>query len=437
MTRVLGRVGALAAMAAALAACGPPSGTSCAKPGFDDAQVKAGLPVWVRPSSDETTFRRHRAGATFTLVSATRDEVKVNEGKTLRTFRRADVILPANVKAGAAALQDEIEGCPRVVGVASLALPKASLACPGGPREIDADHLELLSPAWFTARTERRAYVAVLWLVAVGFPLWLRRATKRAERARYQARAEIDAASSAPRGGAKLGERTLDVLACTGCGGPVALVDAPSTTCAHCRAPVAIPPEYVALVRAAAELRAVAARHAAALRRFELAVNPLFAIPLAGATVGLFFALNHAGDVDAIGWAAPTMVGLLFGLFFATIGQLVAFADVRSRKEALAAAPIASGGHACRVCGAPLSSVEDGVARACVYCGAQSLLVADAAAAASRDRREAAEARASAGELVADARLHVLEMAQPVAFYVTLFTGLVAIVGTLLLGIVG
>jgi DNA-directed RNA polymerase subunit RPC12/RpoP len=411
-----------------------------ARPGIT-AATKKGTPVWARTDPEDTSLMRHSGSDFFQFDGMSGDEVRLHEGdassKRMITVRQDDVILPENVPSGALSLNDEFSECPRIVRVLELDLDRkqAVIDCNGSQKVTDSEKLELIQPIYYRQRLVHWGYVLALWLWVVGLPMSTRLLRAGAERRRL---ADATAAKRRPHG-KTLGHRDLEILTCRNCGGTVPLADKPETQCPHCRKPVTVPDEYVALVRESAQLNQLAVEHAKALRRLEIVSHPAFAIPMLLIGAGLVWAVRRAGDMtnETLAVFMPTMTGLVPGMLFGAIGQVVAFASVRKEKRGFLAVVDEKKQYCCRGCGAPLSSIHNGVGESCCYCGVQNLVLEASAAAAARAHDEAVQTDKSIGELVAETRLHVLEIARPLIFYSTLLTGFLAVILTILFAIVG
>lgn len=282
-------------------------------------------------------------------------------------------------------------------------------------------------------RRKRWSWIAGALLVAFGLPLLRARAIRRAEREGAEARAEGAAYEARAESlSAPLGQRVVEPLACSNCGAAVPLASGAATACRHCRASVPIPGVYARLVEVRAGLREALARQVEALAAHRRARSPWIAVPMLVGVGGcyLFASLRTASSGIELAQFVAGAAGV--GLVVGALGQATHDgAKLDAAVASLTARRTAGDGYACRTCGGPLATVEDGAAELCAYCGAQNLVLADTARAARRDAAHTAAVGHSVAALLADVRAARLEALRVPVQAIAAMAGVIALVGVI------
>jgi DNA-directed RNA polymerase subunit RPC12/RpoP len=174
----------------------------------------------------------------------------------------------------------------------------------------------------------------------------------------------------------------LAPLVCGACGAKLPLVAAPTSACPHCRAPYAIPEDYLAAAR-------VRDQHSAARRSLEqqwtaLATppSPIWEWVAAGLTIILPpFATTLVALVSP--WPVPMadMTLLVAMPCLLPGGALIVWSigtkgsTVQYQAALAAGVPERPGGApTCRNCGGPLNAAAEALTARCGYCGTDSLV---------------------------------------------------------------
>jgi uncharacterized Zn finger protein (UPF0148 family) len=371
-----------------------------AAPGFADGEVKAGDPLFVLDQVNRTFALSSDGQKIYRVVAVRGDLVDLGHGQTAH---RREVVPLSHLGPGVWLAPGDAN-CPTWVVATAVTAQGATASCKNGSVTWPLARLGLPTRERLQRKTQDIILSAGVLIVSLGALIlgWRKRQEAEASSAAARRALGSGAPPEAPAGAPPSTPREADLLACSSCGAPVPLAGSGQVRCRACGASVGVPEAYGRLLAARRELVDRTTSELAALRRAEIATHPVAALVPAALSVGMGLWLRGVvfRPADGYGPAILNVVvgAMAVGLLLSAIGQLFGYSRLQSTLPALRASRAADGrGFDCRSCGAPLRALEDG-AEVCLYCGAQNLIEAKIAQAAT-----AAQARAAASALTLQA----------------------------------